>query len=211
MEAIIFDLDGTLVDSTKGHIDSWIEALKIYGYNVNEERVRKEMGKTSIDIARALTNSNNIKLIEKIAALKDKLFFKKYFAETVLLKNVLKVLRKLRSMNIKIYVASSNPRKVILRVLESTGINIYIDDIVGIDDVDRGKPDPQPFLYILNKHKLRKDECIVVGDSIYDMIAGKRAGLKCLCILSGINRRAELLNAGADNIISNISELLKYI
>ncbi|RLE70863.1 MAG: hypothetical protein DRJ45_04570, partial [Thermoprotei archaeon] len=73
MEAIIFDLDGTLVDSTKGHIDSWIEALKIYGYDVDEERVRKEMGKTSIDIARALTNSNNIELIEKIAALKDKL------------------------------------------------------------------------------------------------------------------------------------------
>ncbi len=213
-KGVIFDLDGTLLDTTQAHILAWIEASKSLGiHEVDEAFIRQQLGKTSLDIAKEILIHYNkpTNLVERLANLKDTLFIEKYLKESKLIPNVKKMLYSLKNKGIKIAIVSSNPSSVIREVLKHMDILKYVDVIIGQDDVKEPKPSPQPILKAISEMNLRKEEVLVVGDSIYDIIAAKRAGVKVYGVLTGVGSLTELRNAGAVRVLRNASMLVDYV
>jgi len=119
--------------------------------------------------------------------------------------NVLQILKKIKK-RYKIALISNTPHKGIISMLNSVGIDTKIFDvIIGTDDVNHGKPDADEILKAeeLTKHKAE----YMIGDSIYDIIAGKKAGCKTIAVLTGDFSKEELEKEKPDYIINDLSEL----
>jgi len=214
IKAVIFDLDGTLVNSTPSHISAWLEASRIIGLtNIRRSHVDKLMGRTSYDIARELLQIANkpTSLAHKLAKIKDELFIEKYTDQVEVIDNADQVLRTLKSRGLKICVVSSNPRELILKVLKNTGLAKYVDSVVGQDEVIKGKPDPEPILLALRRLSVRPNEAIVVGDSEYDIIAAKRAGVKSIGVSKNSSKRTKLAKCGALATVDALSDIIGVI
>ena len=214
IKAIIFDLDGTLVNSTPSHIAAWLEACKIMGLTgIKENQVEKLMGRTSYDIARELLRiaKGSISLTQELAKVKDELFVKKYTNRVEIIDRADCVLMELKRMGLKICVVSSNPKELILKVLKNTGLMKYVDSIVGQDEVKEGKPSPEPILLALKRLSVKPDQALVIGDSEYDIIAANRANVKSIGVNEDPGKRTKLVNSGALMVVSELSEVVKVI
>ena len=208
----IFDLDGTLVDTLDAHVLSWREACIRFGIrDVTRDELISLFGRTSPDIARGILNARKITDEEKVmtlADLKDNLFKSKYIVKVRPLPGVHDLLTFLKNNEMRIAVVSSNPRLVILKMLEVSSIRRYVDVIVGQDDVDKGKPSPEPILKALSLLNAKPAESIVIGDSIYDIMAARRAGVVGIGIATGVSSPADLIKAGARFVVKDLHELL---
>ena len=209
---IIFDLDGTLVDTLDAHVLSWREACIRFGIrDVTRDELISLFGRTSPDIARGILKARDItdeRKVMELANLKDDLFRNKYIVKVRPLPNVHELLTFLKSNGMRIAVVSSNPRLIILRMLEVSSIRRYVDVIVGQDDVNKGKPSPEPILKALSLLNAKPTESIVVGDSVYDIIAARRAGVVGIGIATGVSSPADLIKAGARFVVKDLHELL---
>lgn len=214
IKAIIFDLDGTLVNSTPSHVIAWLEACKIMGLTgIKKSQVEKLMGKTSYDIARELLHiaKGPISLTQELAKVKDELFFNKYANRVKVIDRANNVLMELKRMKFKICVVSSNPKKLILKVLESTGLIEYVDSVVGQDEVNEGKPSPEPILIALKRLSVKPNQALVVGDSEYDIIASNRANVRSIGVNKDPYKKIKLINSGALTVVNELSEVVKVI
>ncbi len=214
VKAVIFDMDGTLIDTSEAHIKAWLEASRSIGIRgLKADDVRCHLGKTSLAIAKGLLRHVGVSedLAERFAELKDKLFLKKYVYMVPPFPHSAITLSSLKAQGIKVAVVSSNPSQLIKEVLRSTGLLKYVDVIVGQDEVREGKPSPEPILKALSKLGVGKGEALVVGDSRYDMIAAKRAGVRAYGVLTGVDTADELLKAGAQKVLPTLRDLLDDI
>jgi len=155
--------------------------------------------------------SRDRSLARELAELKDRLFTEKYAERVPLVEGARDVLRELKAAGIKVCVVSSNPRELILRVLRATGLSSYVDAVVGQDEVERGKPDPAPILLALARLSARPDEAVVVGDSVYDVLAAKRAGVAAVGITRSDEVRKEMLRSGASAVVGSIREIISLV
>ncbi|RLE99083.1 MAG: hypothetical protein DRJ59_08280, partial [Thermoprotei archaeon] len=191
VKAIIFDLDGTLVETGEAHLNAWLEACRRFSLrNVTADEVRKHLGKTSLDIAQGLLSARGLESLEdaaRLADLKDKIFAEKYAGTVTPIEGVSDVLNVLKSRGLSIAVVSSNPRRVILTMLKAANLAAYVDVIVGQDEVKKGKPDPEPILKSLERLKVDSREVLVVGDSVYDIEAATRAGVLAIGVTTGVS------------------------
>ena len=214
VKAVIFDMDGTLIDTSEAHIKAWLEASRSIGIRgLKADDVRRHLGKTSLAIAKGLLRHVGMSedLAERFAELKDKLFLKKYVYMVPPFPHSAITLSSLKAQGIKVAVVSSNPSQLIKEVLRSTGLLKYVDVIVGQDEVQEGKPSPEPILKALSKLGVGKGEALVVGDSRYDMIAAKRACVRAYGVLTGVDTANELLKAGAQKVLPTLRDLLDDI
>ena len=214
LKGIIFDLDGTLIDSKVAHVKAWIEACKLIGLGkLKDEDVVKHFGKTSIAIAEALLKEHgvDVKLAPRLADLKDKLFFEKYYKLVKPYEFLNELLRFLKERQVRICIVSSNPREAIFKILRFLSIVDYVDCVVGQDEVKEGKPSPEPILLALKRLKLEPKEVIVVGDSIYDVIAAKRANIIAVGVTHSSKSPNELKEAGALSVVRDLKELFNFL
>jgi len=214
IKAVIFDLDGTLVNSTPSHIMAWLEASKVMGLTgISRSQVKELMGRTSYDIAKELLQITGkpISLMYELARIKDELFIEKYTNQIKAIKGANEVLRELKQMGLKICVVSSNPRKLIIKVLKATKLEKHIDSIVGQNEVNQGKPSPEPILLALKRLSVKHTEAVVVGDSEYDIIAARKAGVRSIGVCSDPFKKNKMLKNGAFIVVNELSEVLKVI
>ena len=210
MKLICFDLDDTLVSSSNVSVKAYNYALKKNGF---KKKTRKEIlsmaGMVHIEIARRLTKVKNKRILEKICLDHDEAIIRILYKEVKTIKNVKETLKKLKK-RYKIAIVSNASHKVILAKLRGANISKrYFDFIIGNDDIKRSKPYPDE---ILKAEKLFKHKAeYLIGDSIYDVIAGKKARVKIISVLSGNYSKKELLKYKPDYIISDIKKLLKVI
>ncbi len=208
IQGLLFDLDGTLVDTTIAHIRAWIEACKIMGIPADEAEVMRLLGRTSLEIAHALLVTHQKEdLAPQLASLKDSLFEEKYVSLIKAFPEVESVLLFLKRSSIKVAILSSNPRSLIMRVLSQTGLIGLVDVVVGQDEVRKGKPSPEPVFLALQRLDLAPQQVVMVGDSIYDIIAARRAHVVPIGVTTGVHSAEELLAAGAIFVLRKLSEL----
>ena len=105
-----------------------------------------------------------------------------------LYEGVHEALEKLQKNNIKLTLVSSSPRKLLEEVLELNGLTKFFSAISGFDDIMKHKPDPEPFLYIMEVAKLDPKTTIIIGDSPHDVIAAKAAGVDSCLFLPSENK-----------------------
>ena len=210
IKAIIFDLDGTLVDSVKYHAEAWVKAFQEYGYDFSHETLSQQIGKGSeYIVGELLSESEAEKLHSDIAQ-----YRKQYYQDNLLAKvqpfpQVKQLFEKIKADGIKIVLASSARTETIEHYKQLLDIADLIDGATSTDDVEKSKPEPDIFNSALNKlDGIAVEEVIVVGDSPYDAIAAQKANLRTIGVLGGGFSRETLTDAGCVAIYRDPADLL---
>ena len=179
MLGVLFDLDGTLVNSVDVHLHSFLDALDALGIPRKpgvEEEFRRQLGKRFTDIVRAIYPDMDGETLARIRKLKWE-FTPKYIDRVRVLPHVYETLEALHG-RYPLGLVTSASRRFVDLVFSHTepSLGRYFDAVVTAEDVSRGKPDPEPF--ILGARRLGVDDAVVVGDTDYDRIAAERAGFR---------------------------------
>ena len=180
VRGVVFDLDGTLVDTVPLHAKSWVETCRRLGLPVPPvEFVYSLMGLRALDIARLLCGGENAEVALRV---KNEVYLS-LIGDARPVSGAPEVLRVLKGRGLLVGVVTSSSRHVALRVLEVTGLLGFIDALVAGDDVGRGKPDPEPLLKLLGLLGLGVGDVVVVGDSRYDVDMARGAGVGTIFFL----------------------------
>ncbi|AEA12830.1 HAD-superfamily hydrolase, subfamily IA, variant 3 [Thermoproteus uzoniensis 768-20] len=168
----VFDLDGTLVDSVDAHVRAWIDALAALGVKASEEEVRPLMGLPAAEIARRLAPGK----ARELAELKIRYFLERHIDEVVPYPDV----DVLASLPRPIAVVTSSSGVLARAVLRRA--DIAVDYVLGGDEVERGKPHPDPLIAVSRVFGVPTSSMVVVGDSVYDVEMALAAGARPICI-----------------------------
>jgi HAD superfamily hydrolase (TIGR01509 family) len=198
LKAILFDLDGVIVDS----FDAWYGVFSHVRKNlelskVSKEEFRKNIWGTSVQQdAKIYFKNKSVKEIEDVY----KILMNDYVHKTKLMPDVEKVLETIKKKNIKIGLVTNSFRSITSNLLKFHKIEKYFDAVVTAEDVEKVKPYPDSVIKLCEKLKVMLDEAILVGDTKNDYKAGKSAG----CFVVGLNTKGDLM-------ISKLSDLLELV
>ena len=203
-KAVLFDLDGTLIDTLGLILESFRQgALDVLGREVSGDQVRSLIGIPLIEQARSLAPSHVEELMaayrHRNVELHDSMI--RYFEGTR------EMLEALKAEGRRLAVVTSKRNGPALEGLASFDLQGYFEFISGLEETEKHKPDPEPLLVAARRLGLPITECIYVGDSIYDMRAAKAAGATAVGVLWGVATCEELLEAGAEHLASSPHEL----
>jgi len=206
-KAVIFDMDGVIVDSEPMHKQVSMEILKSFGVDVEQRDIEAFAGAPEKYIWSTLKNRHNLSLeADELVSMKMTRYFEKLCANTEMkpIEGILELFEDLRNNNLKLAIASTSPMNVIERVVSVFNIAKYFDTIVTGDYVEKGKPEPDIFLYTAKKLGVNPDECVVIEDSGNGVKAAKKAGMKCIGFRNPNSGNQDLTLA--DKVIESFSE-----
>jgi len=208
IKLIIFDLDGTLVDTSGDITNALNYALKPYGLrDLTVEDTIKMVGEGITRLIEKLLENERIQMRDTVIKR-----FLDYYSEhlvdfSTLYPYVRETLEKLNDY--KKAVISNKREYLSTRLLDKLDLLKYFDLVVGSDTTSERKPSAIPVIYVFTKLGVNPDESIIVGDSNYDIEAGKKAGLKTVAVTYGYRERQYLIDA--DYIIDSMKDLLTLL
>ena len=206
IKAVIFDLDGTTVDSRVAWLGAFKLTAKQFGFDYSENLNYLTRGIGIIKSAKNLTAHYGIahKRDEFLQIVKNN-YQKLFFEKVTLMPGVLDLLAKL-STHYKTALASSSPRFVLeANFIKFPQLNKYFSISVAGDEVERTKPSPDIFLLTAKKLKVEPQKCLVIEDSPTGVAAAKTAGMKCIGLLDSGPKKQEL--SKADKKVQALSEI----
>jgi HAD superfamily hydrolase (TIGR01509 family) len=211
MPALLFDLDGTLVDTVYAHVFSWQRALADEGMDIPGWRIHRRIGMSgglfTRAVGRELGHDLSDEQAKELQDRHDKLFHELLPPDARRpLPGAKKLLEDLRDENITHGIATSGGRPGIDASLEALAVP---GDMVVVSrgDVARAKPEPDLFLECARRLHMPRAECYVVGDAVWDLLAARRAGMLSIGLLSGGYGADELQAAGAFRTYRDAAEL----
>jgi len=210
IKGIAFDFDGTIVDSMRMVFDVLNESLRKRSLpSIEVELLGRMAGLPLIDIisTKAQISESAAKEVEKDVCEAYTSFCR---SSCQLLPHVESTLKILKSKSIKLGLLTTTPKKPLNAVAEKFSLNDYFDIMLAKEDV-KNKPNPEGLERIIKKFKIRKDECIFVGDSPIDILTGKAAGVKTIAVSTGIANIEQLKEVKPDGIIPDLGKLLVYV
>lgn len=212
MLTVLFDLDGTIIDSFEGITKSVQYALHAQGIEVQDLRELTEF----IGPPLKIMFPKKFGFDEKTTKTAIKKYRERFDAvgvfENELYPDVRETLQKLRDRGYPLALASSKPEDACIRILNQHGITALFDEIVGaaLDDNIITKEDVLLEVFRRMKMKNPKDG-VLIGDTIYDVEGAKRVGMDCIGVAYGFGKREDLEQAGAICICENLKEVVKEI
>lgn len=211
--ALLFDLDGTLVDSVYQHVVAWQEAMAEVGIPLSVWRIHRRIGMSGGLFLDALQRETGVHLDEEqLGRIKDahaEAYLRR--ADTVVpLPGARELLQHLYDRKVPFAIATSGARRTAQTAIEMLGL---ADDVpvVTRDLVERAKPDPHLFLAAAHLLGVRPEHSFVVGDSVWDLLAAQRAGAMGIGLLSGGYGREELERSGAYRVYADPAEMLSRL
>lgn len=208
IKLIIFDLDGTLVNSIIDITNSLNYAIEPYGLGTKTvEEVRQLVGEGITRVIERVLGDERLSLREDVVK-RFLYFYSEHIVDnTVPYPGVRETLERLNGY--KKAVISNKREAFSIKVLEGVGLIRYFDMVVGSDSTEEKKPSPVPVLHVLSTLGIGPGDAVMVGDSNHDIEAGKRAGVKTVGVTYGYRDKAYL--SEADFIIDRMSELPSVI
>ncbi len=211
IKAVIFDLDGTLVDSMWMWHAIDVEFLGKYGYECPEDLHRMIEGMSFSETAVYFKERFHLPLnLEEIKAIWTRMSIDKYRYEVPLKPGAGEFLELMKKKNIKCGIATSNGRELVDTVLDSLGIQEYFQAVTTACEVKAGKPEPDIYLYVAGQLGVEPKDCLVFEDIPAGILAGKRAGMKVCAVedeFSHLLKEEKL--ALADEFIEDYFEILE--
>lgn len=206
--AVILDIDGTLVDSNDAHAQAWVDALGEAGFDVPFERVRPLIGMGGDKLLPVLIDrTDEAGIGKRIAERRSELFAERYLPRLRAFPGARALLERLRHEGVRRVVASSAKQRELGALLDVAGVADLVEHATGGDEVDASKPDPDAIEAALGHLGLAGRDCLMVGDTPYDIEAATRAGVRTIAVRSGGWPDAALAEALV--IYDDVGELLR--
>ncbi|WP_437832977.1 HAD family hydrolase [Sorangium sp. So ce1153] len=186
IRGVIFDVDGTLIDSNDAHARAWVDALEEFGHKVQFEEVRRRIGMGGDKLLPEVTGiSSESPEGKKMSARCSEIFMKQLLPELRAFPGTKELLEELHRRGLKIAIASSAQKEKLRELLKLTGAEGVIESATSSSDAEQSKPDPDIVEAALDNLELPHGEVVMIGDTPYDVEAAARAGLRTIGFRSG--------------------------
>ena len=180
-KAVIFDMDGVIVDNDIYHFRAWGELCKKYDLEVSSDDVKSWFGNTNSMILKNLFgNAIDNEKIERMGHEKEMIYRELYQDEIKTVPGLVPFLESLKDINIRIAIATSAPTVNVDFVLENTGIRNYFHKIIDASMIKEGKPSPEIYLKASEVLDIPNSSCLVFEDSFHGIESARRAGMKVI-------------------------------
>lgn len=208
LTTVLFDVDGTLVDSNYLHSVSWWEAFAQAGHDVPMARIHRTIGMGSDQLLDALLPADRDRDADDGISAAHTTLYATYFSRQRPLPKAAELLRACRRAGFRVVLASSAGEPEFGALRATLDADDAIDEFTSSADVNRSKPAPDLVRAALDKSGTEPDAAVFIGDTVWDVQACGKAGVPCIGLLSGGISRGELLDAGAVEIYDGPAELL---
>ncbi len=211
IKAVIFDMDGLMIDTEPYHQISFDKALSEYGKNLSiEENNKWYVGLSDHDVAEDIVARFNLDIAPEDLMKSKKVYYTELLKEKIIPQpGLFELVEQLTNNKYKLAVASGSRRDEIELVLESLTLTQFFPVYCSVEEVEKGKPEPDLFLYTAKKLFVRPDECLVLEDSPPGVAAAVAAGMKCFAIPCRETLDKDFSNALMR--LNNLSEVYAHI
>ncbi len=214
IKAVIFDIDGTLIDSVDLHAKAWVDALAHFGVTVSHDEARSQIGKGGDQLLPVFLDRERIEREgETIEAYRSQLFKDRYLAQVRPFPGVRALFERLRAKGRTLALASSGKKGEVEQYQKLLQIEDLVDVVTTSDDAERSKPYPDIFQAALAKlAPIGASQAVVIGDTPYDAEAAQKAGIATIGVLCGGFPEADLKGGGCIAIYRDPQDLLdRYV
>ena len=210
VKAVLFDVDGTLMDTNYLHTVAWWEAFEQAGHHVPMASIHRAVGMGSDRLLDALLPQDRDKSADGDITTAHAALYSVYWSRLPALPGAVGLLRACHDHGLRVILASSadpDELKVLRAALDADDA---IDAATSAGDAESSKPAPDLVQVALKRAQAKPGECVFVGDSVWDARACQQAGVRCVGVLSGGSSREELTGAGAVAVYDGPAELLEH-
>ncbi len=208
IEAVIFDFDGTLFDTTRAICTAFNGAMKADGRRPLPYAVITAMiGRPLVEMFARADPEADAATIERRVAAYRRLFLPVCVRASRPLPGMLECLRALRRRRCRLAIATNRKADGAVRILRGHGVRRYFSALVGIDEVSHYKPDPEGIFVALRRLNTPTERAAMVGDTPDDMAAGRAAGVLTIGVTTGGHSARALRRAGADDVLPSLAQL----
>jgi HAD superfamily hydrolase (TIGR01509 family) len=208
--AVLFDIDGTLVDSNYLHAHAWYRAFSEVGCPVEAWRIHRSIGMDGTTLVATLAQSADDGTRAQVKDLHSR-----YYKETAHLLRRLpgarELLEAVDKLDVQVVLATSAPEDELSILREVLDSDHLVSATTSSEDVDTAKPQPDIIEVALDRAGVEAPHAVFVGDAVWDVLACKRAGVATIALLSGGVSRCELEKAGAERVFDNALELCQHL
>jgi putative hydrolase of the HAD superfamily len=182
-QAVIFDLDGLMIRSEGIASIVWNEVLERHGQFLEGEDYRRLIGLAPMDTVQWIIKNKSLtlepdQLIEDYWSIRTE----RVIEQAELQSNLFKILDEIQALGLKTGIASNSIRTYVLRVAESKGLTPYFEVMLGVDDVNQGKPFPDIYILAASRLEVSPGKCLVFEDSLVGLKSALSAGMRCVVI-----------------------------
>lgn len=210
IKAVIFDIDGTLVDSVDLHAQAWQETFRHFGKEIPFEQVRHQIGKGGDQLMPVFFSKEELdEKGDEMEEYRGELFKRDYLPKVRAFPRVRELFQKIKDDGLRLALASSAKQDELETYKKIANIEDLVEEETSADDTDKSKPHPDIFEAALERlGDIEPHEAIVVGDTPYDAEAAGKASLRTIGVLCGGFPEAELKAAGCVQIYKDPADLL---
>jgi HAD superfamily hydrolase (TIGR01549 family) len=210
VKAVIFDIDGTLIDSVDLHARAWQEAFEHFGKQFPFEKVRYQIGKGGDQLLPVFLSEREIEEFgEELTEYRGELFKREYLPRVVAFPRVRELFERVLRDGKRVALASSAKKDELKEYKRIADIEDLVEEETSADDAEKSKPHPDIFEAALSQlGGVEPSDAIVVGDTPYDAEAARKAGVRTVGLLSGGFPEEDLRAAGCVRVYKDAAELL---
>lgn len=182
-QAVILDIDGTLVDSNDLHARAWVDVFEEFGHSVRYDEVRKLIGMGGDKLVPEILGSD-----DQLEALEDRrgeVFMEQYMPQVRAFPQVRALVERCRASGLKVVVATSAPDEQVGSLLERAGVRDLIEEATSADDAEDSKPAPDIVQAAVRRSGLEPENLVMLGDTPYDVAAARSAGVSIIALRCG--------------------------
>ena len=186
ISGILFDVDGTLLDSNDAHANSWLDTFKEFNIDVDYESIRRKIGMGSDNLLPALIGiEKETEKGETLAKRRGEIFQEKYLPLLKPFPRTRELVMTLKNAGFKLVVATSASKKDLKGLLKQAKVDDLFEEKTNSDDVENSKPDPDIILAAMKKIGVEPHQAIMIGDTPYDIAAAAKAHVQSIGFTSG--------------------------
>jgi len=210
VEAVLLDVDGTLIDSNYHHALAWYRAFRRHDVVLPMWRIHRAVGMGGDQLVPALVGRElDEEQGDDIRAARDEIYKSGLMDEVAPLEGGHELIAELKDRGLKVVLASSSPKDELERYLDLLEARELADAWTTKDDVDATKPAPDLILAALEK--AQAESAVLVGDTPWDVEAASKTGVETVCVITGGWSKQELREAGAIAVFESVDELRRRL
>jgi membrane protein len=207
-QAILFDIDGTLVDSNDAHVEAWWRAFAAAGFDISRPAIHEQIGKGADNLLPSLLPDSPGDVRDRLARAHGDIYKGEYLPRVQRFPGAREILLKAVAAGQKVVLASSASREELDHYVQLLQAGDLLSATTSKDDVEHSKPCPDIFAEALERTRHSAEQAIVIGDTPYDIAAARHAGLDAIAVLSGGFSEETLRASGPVAVYANVEEII---